>query len=78
MPAPLAPSWRLRRQPSPRPDGQQRWDRVYLLLLQWTQPAPPPQPWTPPLPEQEKEEDSHDGRPVCTSLDSAPDPHAND
>ena len=80
MPAPLAPSWRLHRQPSPRPDGQQRWDRVYLLLLQWTQPAPSPQLQPPTqarlLPDQE--EDSHDGRPVCTRLDPAPSPHAND
>jgi hypothetical protein len=75
MPAPLAPSWRLHRQPSPHPDGQQRWDRVYLLLLQWTQPGPPLEPLPQPVPEQE---DSHDGRPVCTGLDSTPDPHAND
>jgi hypothetical protein len=80
MPAPFAPSWRLRRQPSPRPDGELRWDRAYLLLLQWTQPLPPPQSHAQirSLPEQEKKEDSHDGRPVCTGLDSAPDPHAND
>jgi len=81
MPAPRAPTWRLHRQPSPRPDGQQRWDRAYLLLLQWTQPAPasPPQPQPPTqarlLPDQE--EDSHDGRPVRPCLDPAPSPHAN-
>jgi hypothetical protein len=79
MPAPLAPAWRLHRQPSPRPDGQQRWDRAYLLLLQWTQPAPSSQPATQPrpLPGQEQEEDSHDGRVVCARLDPAPDAHAN-
>ena len=80
MPAPLAPSWRLHRRPSPRPDGQQRWDRAYLLLLQWTQPSPASQPQLPTqarlLPDQE--EDSHDGRPVCARLDSTPDAHAND
>ncbi len=77
MPAPLAPSWRLHRQPSPRPDGQQRWDRAYLLRLQWTHPAPAPQPQprTRLLPGQE---DSYDGRPVCARLDPAPGPAAND
>ena len=80
MPAPLTPSWRLHRRPSPRPDGQQRWDRAYLFLLQCTQipRAPQPQPRSRPLPGQEKEEDSHDGRPVCARLDPAPSPHAND
>jgi len=29
--------WRLRRQTTPYPDGQQRWDRAYHLLLQWSQ-----------------------------------------
>jgi hypothetical protein len=72
-----APQWRLRRQPSPRPDGQQRWDRAYLHLLHWTQPPLAPQPPVQPLPRQEKEEDSHDARPVCARLDPAPGPHAN-
>ena len=26
MPVRHEPSWRLRRRPAPRPDGQQRWD----------------------------------------------------
>jgi hypothetical protein len=79
MPAPLTPVWRLRRQPSPRLDGQQRWERAYLLLLQWTHSSPAPQPPTQPrpMPALEKEEDSHDGRPVCARLDAAPDLHAN-
>ena len=57
MPAPLTPSWRLHRRPSPRPDGQQRWDRAYLFLLQCTQipRAPQPQPRSRPLPGQEKQ-----------------------
>ena len=32
--------WRIRRQASPKPDGQQRWDRAYQLLLQWSQVPP--------------------------------------
>ena len=80
MPAPLTPAWRLHRQTSPRPDGQQRWDRAYLLLLQWTQRVPSPQsqpqPQRRPVPKQE--ENTHDGRPVRTRLNPAPVPYAND
>jgi hypothetical protein len=72
MPTPPTHTWRLRRRPTPRSDGQQRWDRAYLRLLQWTQ-----------LPQQPAEsatgqEDNHDGRAVCARLDPAPGPHAND
>ena len=35
--------WRVRRQTTSSPDGQQRWDRAYQLLLRWTEcPALPP------------------------------------
>jgi hypothetical protein len=67
-------TWRLRRRPSPRPDGQQRWDRAYLRLLQWTQlPLSPQQP----AESVTRQEDTHDSRAVCTRLDPAPGPHAN-
>ena len=33
--------WRLRRQTSPKLDGQQRWDRAYQLLLKWSQEPEP-------------------------------------
>jgi hypothetical protein len=71
MPVRQALSWRLRRRPAPRPDGQQRWDRAYLHVLQWAQLSAPTQP-------ESDQEDSHDGRPVCTGLNAAPDPHATD
>jgi hypothetical protein len=29
--------WRVRRQTTSSPDGQQRWDRAYQLLLRWTE-----------------------------------------
>ena len=29
--------WRVRRQMTSSPDGQQRWDRAYQLLLRWTE-----------------------------------------
>jgi hypothetical protein len=35
--------WRVRRQTINSPDGQQRWDRAYQLLVQWTErPGLPP------------------------------------
>ena len=79
MPAPHSCPWRVRRRPSPHPDGQRRWDRAYLAVLQWTQPATAPvsasqsaiQPPT-------GEEESHDGRFVCTRLDPAAIPGADD
>ena len=81
MPVRHPPSWRLRRRPSPRPDGQQRWDRAYLHLVQWAQLSPPTQP-EPGQEEKEQEEkekegDSHDGRFVCSRLEPAPDQYAN-
>jgi hypothetical protein len=74
MPVRHRHSWRLRRRPSPRPDGQQRWDRAYLHLLQWAErPAP-----TQPAPGQEQgEEDSHDGCVVCPCFEPAPDQRPN-
>jgi hypothetical protein len=30
-------NWKKRRQFIPHPDGQQRWDRAYQYLLQWSQ-----------------------------------------
>ena len=77
MPAPPAPSWRLQRRPSPRPDGQQRWDRAYLRLLQWTPSSLEPQPSTQ-IGLLSEQEDSHDRRLVRARFDPAPSPDAND
>ncbi len=30
--------WRLRRQTTPSPSGQRRWNQAYQLLLEWTDP----------------------------------------
>ncbi len=70
MPVRHPPTWRLRRRPAPRPDGQQRWDRAYLHLLQWAQLSAPTQP-------EPGQEDSHEGRCVCSRLEPAPDQHPN-
>jgi len=72
MPTPPTPTWRLRRRPAPRSDGQQRWDRAYLRLLQWT-PAPQR-----PAESAPGQEDNHDGRALRTRLNPAPSAHAND
>jgi hypothetical protein len=66
MPSPQSCPWRVRRRPSPHLDGQRRWDRAYLAVLQWTQPAVPPQSAVQPP---TAEEESHDGRVVCTRFD---------
>jgi hypothetical protein len=46
-------AWHVRRTSVPTPTGQQRWDRAYQLLLQWTMTAPEPTeaPGSPILPE---------------------------
>lgn len=47
-------SWHVRRTGVSMPTGQQRWDRAYQLLLQWTaarSPAPTQAPVSPILPE---------------------------
>jgi uncharacterized protein (UPF0548 family) len=35
-------AWQVRRTSVPTPTGQQRWDRAYQLLLQWTMTSPEP------------------------------------
>src|SRR5215213_2344996 len=46
-------TWHVQRTGVPTETGQQRWDRVYQLLLQWatTPPAPTKAPASPILPE---------------------------
>jgi hypothetical protein len=77
MPASLAPSWRLHRQPTARPDGQQRWDRAYQLLFQWSQPTVSPAPF-PCLQRMPELEDSDDYCPVRACLDATPNLHPDD
>jgi hypothetical protein len=72
LPVRQAPSWRLRRRPAPRPDGQQRWERAYRHLLQWTHPSAPTQP-APGQEDSQEEGASQDGRLVGARLEPAPD-----
>jgi hypothetical protein len=69
--------WRLRRQTTPSPSGQRRWNQAYHLLLEWTDP-----PSTlaavhlEALPDADQEE--HDAYcPVCESVDPATSPAAD-
>ena len=72
--------WRLCRRSSPRPDGQQRWDRAYRYVVQWTQ---PPQPYPGailprPRSASGQEEDHDDRSSLCARLDPAPSADPND
>jgi uncharacterized protein (UPF0548 family) len=62
--------WNIRRQTIALPDGQQRWDQAYQMLLEWTRCATTSQT----SPEQEKHDAS---RCVCTSLNSESGPPSN-
>jgi uncharacterized protein (UPF0548 family) len=62
--------WNIRRQTTAVPDGQQRWDQAYQMLMEWTRCTTATE--TPP--EQEKHDAS---RRVCTSIDHESGPPAN-
>ena len=51
--------WRLRRQTTPLPDGQQRWDQAYQQVLQSTLVPPPTFPSTPALPLNQEDHHAH-------------------
>jgi uncharacterized protein (UPF0548 family) len=62
--------WNILRQSTAAPDGQQRWDQAYQMLMEWTRCTTATE--TPP--EQEKHDAS---RRVCTSIDHESGPPAN-
>lgn len=64
--------WKVRRQLDPRPDGAQRWDRVYQHLLQWANPTPPSMPESGLARSQSLQEVDHVSRPLCAGLDPEP------
>jgi uncharacterized protein (UPF0548 family) len=62
--------WNIRRQTTALPDGQQRWDQAYQLLLEWARRATDTQ--SPP------DEETHDAnRRVCTGINHKSGPPAN-
>lgn len=76
--------WRVRRQTTSSPDGQQRWDRAYQLLLRWTErPGFPPAaearlPATCPSGKLMQAEVPHAHRRVRARFDAQPDAKADD
>lgn len=36
----MTPTWTVRRQASPRRDGERRWDQAYQLLVRWAAEQP--------------------------------------
>jgi uncharacterized protein (UPF0548 family) len=64
--------WNIRRQTTALPDGQQRWDQAYQLLMEWTR-------CTTAVIETSLEQEKHDAScRVCTSIDHESGPPAND
>ncbi len=78
-------NWRTRRQTKAYLDGQQRWDRAYLYLLEWTAPSQPantancahtpsanpscPSPMTTVIQHSKEEEESNANSSLCARLD---------
>jgi hypothetical protein len=58
--------WQVHRSVVERSDGQRRWDRAYQLLLRWAM-----EPSGAPLPGgASSQENEHEDRVVCPSLDA--------
>ena len=62
-----ARQWQVQRQLLPCPEGQQRWDRAYQLLLSWTQSNAQTQQIRRPSPIQQQEV-THASSTVCPRL----------
>jgi hypothetical protein len=65
--------WCVRRQTTPYPDGQQRWDRVYQLLLQRAVTSGSPAP----VGGNDQEEEDDACCVVCSRVDRCPGPGTN-
>src|SRR4051812_384639 len=61
--------WQTRRQQQERPDGEQRWDRAYQSLLQWSQASNQPTAWHPSV--QMEPEGRDEGSSLRAGLDPA-------
>lgn len=67
----MKPQWKLCRQVTEYPDGQSRWDRAYLLLLEIAHLVEANQTQTSP-------EVQHASSDLCAGVDPAPGTSAND
>jgi hypothetical protein len=57
--------WQVRHAVAECPDGQKRWDYAYQFLLRWMMEQTAEQ--------QPRQENEHENRPICTSIDQSPD-----
>jgi uncharacterized protein (UPF0548 family) len=57
--------WRVCRAVVEVPDGQRRWDYAYQFLLRWMMEQTAEQ--------QPRQENEHENRPICTSINQSPD-----
>ena len=69
--------WQIRRQLTPYPDGQQRWDRAYQHLLRWTSRESPTTNPASAIPNPTPEVD-HANSHLCPCVDAAPDTRPDD
>jgi hypothetical protein len=63
--------WQVQRTVKPSEDGQQRWDRAFLLILMIGQTQETD-------PTSATEEVNHAGSDICTRIDPEPGPRSND
>lgn len=69
--------WQIQRTLVETPNGQQRWDQAYQLLLRWAQVNPlPAVSSSPPAPP--NQEECHASSRLCTRLDVASSPASDD
>ena len=57
--------WQVRRTVVECPDGQKRWDYTYQFLLRWMMEQTAEQPTS----GSTNQENGHENRPLCTSID---------
>jgi len=60
--------WKKHRQFTPQPDGQQRWDKTYQFLLQWSQEIKPTQGKNSANNSELPQEVDHENSSICASL----------
>jgi len=56
--------WQVRHAVAECPDGQRRWDYAYQFLLRWMMEQTAEQ--------QPSQENEHENRSICTSIDQSP------
>jgi hypothetical protein len=73
---PMKREWQISRTTIAHPNGQQRWDQAYQLLLRWAQAYPPAA--ATPLPAPPSQEVTHASSALRTGVDEPPSPTPDD